>query len=105
MGNRVRCGRFSRIAADGDKRRRIVACTSGSVRRNPYWVQRTTGPVPCGTESPMSTLKDRAAARVVLVPEAAAPGYAAAMAQLPRVRIAQRRPIADRALPAVGSFN
>ena len=53
----------------------------------------------------MSTLKDRAAARVVLVPEAAAPGYAAAMAQLPRVRIAQRRPIADRALPAVSSFN
>lgn len=52
----------------------------------------------------MSTLKDRAAARVLLVPEAVAPGYTEAMARLPRVQITKRRPIADRDLPAVGTF-
>lgn len=52
----------------------------------------------------MSTLKDRAAARVVLVPETVAPGYAQMMAQLPRVRITKGRPTTDRDLPAVGSF-
>ncbi|WP_173009485.1 hypothetical protein [Methylobacterium sp. P1-11] len=53
----------------------------------------------------MSTIKDRAAARVALVPAAAAPGYAGAMARLPRVQITKRRPTADRDLPAVGSFS
>jgi hypothetical protein len=53
----------------------------------------------------MSTMKDRAAARVVLVPATVAPGYAEAMARLPRVQITKRRPSADRDLPAVGSFN
>ncbi|WP_157861964.1 hypothetical protein [Methylobacterium sp. Leaf361] len=52
----------------------------------------------------MSTMKDRAAARIVLVPETVAPGYAETMAQLPRARIAKRLPSADRDLPAVGSF-
>jgi hypothetical protein len=52
----------------------------------------------------MSTLKDRAAARVVLVPEAVVPGYREAMARLPRVQITKHRPSADRDLPAVGSF-
>ncbi|WP_267428280.1 hypothetical protein [Methylobacterium sp. GC_Met_2] len=53
----------------------------------------------------MSTMKDRAAARVELVPEAVSSGYTEAMARLPRVQIAKRRPIADRDLPAVGSFS
>lgn len=53
----------------------------------------------------MSTLKDRAAARVALVPEAVVPGYAERMAQLPRVQITKRRPSSDRNLPAVGSFS
>lgn len=53
----------------------------------------------------MSDLKDRAAARIALVPAAVAPGYADAMARLPRVQITKRRPTADRDLPAVGSFN
>ena len=53
----------------------------------------------------MSTMKDRAAARVALVPEAVAPGYTEAMARLPRVQVTKRRPTADRDLPAVGSFN
>lgn len=53
----------------------------------------------------MSTMKDRAAARVPLVPAAIAPGYATAMAQLPRVLITKRRISADRDLPAVGSFS
>jgi|FEC22Drversion2_1045045.scaffolds.fasta_scaffold03734_2 hypothetical protein len=53
----------------------------------------------------MSNTKDRAGVRIALVPAAVAPGYADAMARLPRVRITERRPAADRDLPAVGSFN
>jgi hypothetical protein len=56
-------------------------------------------------EHPMSTMKDRVAARVVLVSETVAPGYGQAMAQLPRVQITKRRPSSDRDLPAVGSFS
>jgi len=53
----------------------------------------------------MPNTKDRAAARVELVPAAVAPGYAEAMARLPRVQITKRRLTADRDLPAVGSFS
>lgn len=53
----------------------------------------------------MSSLKDRAAARFPLVPEAIAARYADAMARMPRVQLAKRRLSADRDLPAVGSFN
>ena len=74
-------------------------------QRTLYPLQRTLGFAHCCMEYPMSTMKDRANARVVLVPEAAAPGYAEAMAQLPRVQITKRRPSADRDLPAVGSFS
>jgi hypothetical protein len=75
------------------------------LRGTPYLLQRTPGFALCCSEYPMSTMKDRAAARVALVPEAVAPGYTEAMARLLRVQITKRRPTADRDLPAVGSFN
>jgi hypothetical protein len=52
----------------------------------------------------MSNLKDRAAARLPLVPEPLAARFAEAMARLPRAQIAVRRPGLARDLPAVASF-
>jgi hypothetical protein len=82
-----------------------AACSSGLSSCTPYPLQRTRGLARCCAEHPMSTMKERSAARVPLVPVAAAPGYAAAMAQLPRVQITKRRISADRNLPAVGLFS
>jgi hypothetical protein len=53
----------------------------------------------------MSNVKDRAAARLPLVPEAVSASYADALCKLQQVRLGKRRPTADRDLPAVGSFS